>query len=79
MIEPPKPGRSGKNYRGPLETAKLLMAAKSRPAGLHWLKEHDALNLSVESLVVKTNYREFFSEDEQRVAKRRLAFVRNSN
>jgi hypothetical protein len=61
MIEPPKPGRSGKNYRGAVQTAKYLMTKSATGrVGLEWLAERDALHLSVESLVVKKKYRDLF-------------------
>ncbi len=79
MIEPPKPGRSGKNYRGAFETAKFLMTRKSRLAGLQWLKEQDALHLSVEALVLKPKYRNLFSDDDRSVARNRLRSLENSS
>jgi hypothetical protein len=75
MIEPPKPGRSGKNYRGALETAKYLMATESKLSGLPWLKENNSLDLSVERVVLDPKYSSLFADEEKSVARRRLAAV----
>ncbi len=73
MIEPPKPGRSGKNYRGSIEAAKYLISKKDTSKhGLQWLKDHDHLDFSVENLILRPKYKILFTDEDRKRARERL-------
>jgi hypothetical protein len=66
MVCPPRPGRKGTLYRGGLATAKQLLLKESSGFGV--LDEMGRLDLSVEALVVKPEWRGLFTLDELKMA-----------
>ena len=57
---------------GGLATAKKLLAAKKLHEGLAALYECGCLRLTVEVLVIKEKYRSLFTEEEIKIAEKRL-------
>jgi hypothetical protein len=72
MICPPRPGLKGTHYRGGVVTAKKLLAKVDGTAGFKILDEKNRLDLSVETLILKPEWRPLFTEDELRLALLRL-------
>ncbi len=59
------------NYGG-LTAAKLLIAKSGRTYGFEVLWENNRLDLSVEALVLRPEYYEFFTEEERNICRNRL-------
>ncbi|MBI4191528.1 MAG: hypothetical protein HY525_13445 [Betaproteobacteria bacterium] len=57
---------------GGLAAAKLLLASKHHPEGLTRLWEEGRLDISMEALLLKEPWCSLFSEEELRVARKRL-------
>lgn len=57
---------------GPLETARRLLAAPNPSAGFTALWEKGRLDLTVEVLVLKPDFQQFFTDDELDTARERL-------
>ena len=57
---------------GPLETARRLLASSTPSAGFTGLWEKGRLDLTVEALVLRTEFRQFFTDDELETARERL-------
>lgn len=57
---------------GPLETARRLLASPNPSAGFTALWEKGRLDLTVEALVLKPDFQQFFTDDELAVARDRL-------
>jgi hypothetical protein len=57
---------------GGLAVAKTLLATRSISDGLKALWQCGRLDLTVEALVLKSPWNELFTEDELRIARRRL-------
>jgi hypothetical protein len=70
MIQPPKPGRQGKLYRGGVETARYLLAKKS--AGFTILDKKNRLDLTMEQLMLSKKWAPLFTADELSSASLRL-------
>ncbi len=64
--------RSMLSQWGPLETARKLLAAPTVSDGFAALWERGRMDLTVEALVIDPRFAPLFTEDEVRVAKRRL-------
>jgi len=60
------------NEYGGLAAAKALLASKHHPEGLTRLWEERRLDISMEALVLRDPWRALFSEEELRVARKRL-------
>lgn len=57
---------------GGLAAAKMLLASKHHPEGLTRLWKEGRLDISMEALVLKEPWRRLFSEEELRMARKRL-------
>lgn len=58
--------------RGGVETAKRLLHSKKISEGYKTLKEYGRLDLTVEALVIKQEWRELFTMEEIQIATKRL-------
>lgn len=58
--------------RGGLETAKRLLHSKKISDGYKTLKDCGCLNLTVEALITKPEYKELFTSEEIHIAQERL-------
>lgn len=77
MIEKPKPGRSGKNYIGSIQAAKLNSQAGLKRACE--LKSKSRIDLAVEHLVLLEKYMPLFSKEDRQLARLRLALIQRSS
>ena len=57
---------------GPLETARKLLASSTPSAGFTALWEKGRLDLTVEALVLKAEFQQFFTDEELETARERL-------
>ena len=60
------------NDRGALETAKYLLSTEDAQSGFTRLWECGRLDLTVEAQIVKATFSPLFTDDEVRIARRRL-------
>jgi 5-methylcytosine-specific restriction enzyme A len=63
--------RSVRRYGG-VEAARRLLRRKTVSTGLAKLREKNRLDLSMESVVLRPEYRELFTDEERAIAARRL-------
>jgi hypothetical protein len=59
--------------RGAVRTTKDLLASKEPSEGLNTLWHLGKLDMSVEAMVLDTRYESLFTEEERRIARKRLA------
>jgi hypothetical protein len=57
---------------GPVKTARRLLHADPVPEGFVFLLERHRLDLSVEHLILEERWTPLFTEEERRIARRRL-------
>jgi len=62
------PGRA--RYAGGIAAARGILT--SRTGGFAFLKEHECLDLSIEHLILRPEWRGLFCDDDRRLAQRRL-------
>lgn len=58
--------------RGPLDTARRLLASPTISAGFTALWQKGRLDLTVEAIVLRSEFRQFFTDDELDTAHQRL-------
>jgi len=64
--------------RGGLETAQRLLHSKKISQGYITLRDADRLDLTVETLVLKPEYSELFTNEEKQIASNRLKMYKQS-